>query len=156
MAEGSGELELLLDFGDGGSRKELIVEYENAIEKIEVEASEHFQVKVLLYDLSAGGPAAHILQRWSSKWSEFVDVMSLEDIKTKDKLRVVPKSAVSALCVVHNNSLLYFFFCCYISPKEVLLKLSLCAPKWLSRKKSMLSIWQLYFQVQFAHNQVVC
>ena len=55
-------------------------------------------MNVALCGISAGGGSAgHILQRWSAKWSEFVDVTSSDQIKSKDKLRVVPKSTVSVL-----------------------------------------------------------
>lgn len=87
------KVELLLEFGDGGSRRELLVNLEDALIEIEVEATQYFNTEVALCRPS--GSATYILQRWSLKWSEFVDVNCPEEIESNDKLRVVAKSTVS-------------------------------------------------------------
>ena len=57
-------LELLLEFGGSGSKKELSLERKEVVNRIEREASDHFQVNVALCGISAGGGSAgHILQR---------------------------------------------------------------------------------------------
>lgn len=93
-------LNLLLDLGDG-SKKELSVERKDALDSIKEEIRRYFeQVDVVFVTGSPGssstGPkhAVHV-QRWSSKWGEYVDISRSEDIKDKDKLRVLPKSTVS-------------------------------------------------------------
>lgn len=101
MAEVGEELEFLLQLGADSSRKEIVTERKGAVKMIEKETQRHFQHEgeVVLFGLSAEKPGAatYILQRWSSKWTEYVDVTSCDDIHDRDKLRVVSKSSVSVL-----------------------------------------------------------
>lgn len=90
-----------MDFGDG-SKKEISVERENALESIQEEVRRYFQQMDALLDCGVhqtgnqkSTGANYMLQRWSMKWTEYVDVTSNEDIKNGDKLRVFPKSTVS-------------------------------------------------------------
>ena len=94
-------LEVLLDLSDG-SRKELILVKDTALEYIRKEIEHHYQEPEIQLccgnpDVESTGPK-YVLQRWSSKWSEHVDVLNSEAIKTGDKLRVLPKSTVSCTC----------------------------------------------------------
>ena len=91
-------LEVLLDLSDG-SRKELVLVKDTALESIRKEIRHHYQEPHIQlccgnHGLETTGPK-YMLQRWSSKWSEHVDIISSEDIKSGDKLRVLPKSTVS-------------------------------------------------------------
>lgn len=92
---------MLLDLGDG-SKKEIILVKENALESISQEIKHYFKdsdiqlcgLTVTAEAETKSGPK-YMLQRWSSKWKEHVDIISSEDIKNGDKLRVLPKSTVS-------------------------------------------------------------
>lgn len=94
-------MEFLLEID--GSRKELCTQREGVVKKIEEEVGRHFRLKEVFLDgLSAGSPVKaganrFIVQRWSSKWGEYVDTRSCADILSKDKLRVLLKCAVSSL-----------------------------------------------------------
>ena len=39
---------------------------------------------------------AHFVQRWSSKWEKFVDVVSLTDVRSGDHLKVIVKPGCSS------------------------------------------------------------
>ena len=84
MAESGahGKLKFLLELGEGGSNRELCAEGKNVVERIEDEVQQHFQLTdVVLADLSGdrpckAGATSFTLQKWSSKWNEYVDVTS--------------------------------------------------------------------------------
>lgn len=105
MAESGarGKLEFLLELGEGGSKRELCAGGKDVVERIEDEVQQHFQLTdVVLADLSGdrpckAGATSFILQRWSSKWNEYVDVTSNKAIEDKDKLKVVLKYSVSVV-----------------------------------------------------------
>ena len=92
------ELELLLLFSsEGHSRREIRVAKSNVVKEIESLAAQHFGSRVVVFSglsASAAQPT-HILQRWSGSWGEYVDVSSLDQIKSRDKLMLVLKSTVS-------------------------------------------------------------
>ena len=93
------QMEFLLEMGDG-SKKELSAQRKNVVEAIAKHIQSHFghDQEVFLCGLSAEikeGAASYALQRWSTKWSEYVDVTSCEDIKSGDKFKFVSKPSVS-------------------------------------------------------------
>ena len=98
-----GKLEFLLELGEGG-QKESFVQGKDVVERIEDEVQQHFQLTdVILADLSGDRPCKagaiyfFILQRWSSKWNEYVDVTSNKAMEDKDKVKVVLKYSVSVV-----------------------------------------------------------
>ena len=44
-----------------------------------------------LLQTSSSSEKKYLLQRWSEKWGEFVDVKEPEEVKDGDKLSAVPK-----------------------------------------------------------------
>ena len=89
-------MELLFEFE--GSRRRLnppssaaVVEFVTAaIREVDRDASIS-----LGNDSDVEPRAKYLLQRWSRKWSEFVDVMELHEVKDGDKLTVLPRPTKS-------------------------------------------------------------
>ncbi len=95
------KLEFLLELGEGGSKKEIHADLKDAVKTIEGEIKQHFQLTdVVLDGLSSTSSRVNddttcwVLQRWSTKWSEYVDVITIKAVEDQDKLRVVLKTSI--------------------------------------------------------------
>ena len=101
----SSGFELLLELGEGGSRKEIFVsDPKDVLKKVAEEAEKHFQLENIEFSglstsTSKVAGAQFILQKWSSKWNEYVDISSSQDIQGNDKLKLLPKPTT----VSHKN-----------------------------------------------------
>ena len=56
----------------------------------------------------------YLLQRWSQRWDAFVDVERVEDIKSRDRITVIPKPSYSQVGNLMDSfsSLLNIIFVC--------------------------------------------
>lgn len=44
------------------------------------------------HDTEEGG-SPYLLQRWSTRWGEYIDISSVDDVISGEKLKIVPKVA---------------------------------------------------------------
>ena len=87
------KIQVLLEYG--GSRRPLLVSksgsmcnvIERELEKLGcIEPSVHVSAGMVAMNAPGG---LFLLQRWSTTWNSFVDVESVDDIETQDRLTVV-------------------------------------------------------------------
>ena len=87
-------MEVLLEIGED-SRKELRIDKDNVVFAVEGELGQLGMDGILAYFSCVRGEKhrsdkrVYILQRWSEKWENFVDVTDVEQIKDGDRLTVV-------------------------------------------------------------------
>ena len=88
----SGEFAVLLEYGK--SRRQVTVSRNRLFEQIQQELR-RLDPQISLFQQD-GDTGTFILQRWSEKWSTYIDVEVEEDVSDGDKLQVIARPNLAA------------------------------------------------------------